>query len=104
MRRKGGIDSKGSDVNSVTHTRSGRSIMTNNKLPLVILAVAVLGLAGCNRSGEHAQDNFNSAGHSIGNAATDTGHGIVNGAKATGDAIGSGARSTGNAIDNAVGH
>ncbi len=79
--------------------------MTNNKLlPLVILAVAVLGLAGCNRDGARAQDNFDSAGHSIGNAATDTGHGIVNGAKATGDAIGTGARNTGNAIDNAVGH
>ena len=76
--------------------------MTNNKLPLVILAVAVLGLAGCNREGERAQDNFNAAGHSIGNAATDTGHGFVDGAKATGQAIGTGAQRTGNAIDNTV--
>jgi hypothetical protein len=76
--------------------------MTNNKLPLVILAVAVLGLAGCNREGERAQDNFNAAGQSIGNAATDTGHGFVDGAKATGQAIGTGAQRTGNAIDNAV--
>jgi len=76
--------------------------MTNSKLPLVILAVAVLGLAGCNREGERAQDNFNAAGHSIGNAATDTGHAFSNGAHATGEAIGTGAQRTGNAIDNAV--
>jgi predicted small secreted protein len=76
--------------------------MTNHKLPLVILAVAVLGLAGCNREGEHAQDNFNAAGHSIGNAATDTGHAFVDGAHATGQAIGEGAQRTGNAIDNTV--
>ena len=76
--------------------------MTNNKLPLVILAVAVLGLAGCNREGERAQDNFNAAGHSMGNAATDTGHALSDGAHATGQAIGTGARHTGDAIDNTV--
>lgn len=76
--------------------------MTNKKLPLIILAIAVLGLAGCNREGERAQDNFNAAGHSIGTAATDTGRGFVDGAKATGQAIGTGAQRTGNAIDNAV--
>jgi outer membrane biogenesis lipoprotein LolB len=76
--------------------------MTNNKLSLVVLAVAMLALAGCNRSGERAQDNFDAAGHSIGNAATDTGRGLSNGAQATGQAIGSGAQRTGNAIDNTV--
>jgi hypothetical protein len=76
--------------------------MTSNKLPLVIFAVAVLGLTGCNRDGERAQDNFNAAGRSIGNAATDTGHALSDGAHATGQAIGTGAQRTGNAIDNAV--
>ena len=82
-------------------------IMTNHKLPLIILAVAILGLAGCNRSGEHAQDNFNAAGQAIGhgdlgNAANDTGHAFSDGAHATGQAIGTGAQQTGNAINNAV--
>lgn len=76
--------------------------MTNSKLPLVILAVAMLGLAGCNQTGEHAQDHFNAAGQSIGNAATETGHAFSDGAHATGQAIGTGAQRTGNAIDNAV--
>jgi hypothetical protein len=69
---------------------------------LVILAVAVLGLAGCNQAGERAQDNFNAAGRSIGNAATDTGHAFSDGAHAAGQAIVTGAQRTGNAIDNAV--
>ena len=76
--------------------------MTKYKLPLIMFAVATLGLAGCNQSGERAQDNFNAAGHSIGNAASDTGQGFVNGAHATGQAIGSGAQRTGNAINNTV--
>jgi hypothetical protein len=76
--------------------------MTNPKLHLVILAVAMLGLAGCNRSGDRAQDHFNAAGQSIGNAATGTGHAFSEGAHATGQAIGTGAQRTGNAIDNAV--
>ena len=76
--------------------------MTKNKLPLVILAVATLGLAGCNRAGEHAQDNFNAAGQSIGNAARDTGHAFSDGAHGAGQAIGTGAQRTGNAINNAV--
>ncbi|HWE71539.1 MAG TPA: hypothetical protein VG328_00145 [Stellaceae bacterium] len=76
--------------------------MTSNKLSLAVFAVAMLGLAGCNNEGERAHDNFNAAGHSVGNAATETGHGVVNGARATGDAIGTGAQRTGNAIDNAV--
>ena len=76
--------------------------MTNHTLPLVIFAVAALGLTGCNRDGERAQDNFNAAGHSIGNAATDTGHALFDGAHATGKAIGTGAQRTGNAINNTV--
>ncbi len=76
--------------------------MTKNKLPFVVLAVATLCLAGCNREGERAQDNFNAAGHSIGNAATDTGHAFSEGAHATGQAIGTGAQRTGNAINDTV--
>lgn len=81
--------------------------MTNHKLSLVILAVATFGLAGCNASGERAQDNFNAAGRAIsngdlGNAANDTGHAFSDGAHATGQAIGTGAQQTGNAINNAV--
>jgi hypothetical protein len=80
----------------------GWSIMTNNKLPLVVLAVATLGLAGCNPAGERAQDHFNAAGPSIGNAANQTGEGLSDGAHATGQAIGTGAQRTGNAINNTV--
>jgi hypothetical protein len=81
--------------------------MTNNKIPLVILAVAMFALAGCNRSGEHAQANFNAAGQAIGNGdigagANDTGHAFSDGAHATGQAIGTGAQHTGDAINNAV--
>ena len=76
--------------------------MTNNKLSLVVLAVGMLALAGCNRAGDRAEGNFDAAGHSISNAATDTGRGLSNGAQATGQAIGSGAQRTGNAINNTV--
>ena len=75
--------------------------MTHNKL-LVVLAIATLGLAGCNKDGERAQDHFNAAGQSVGNAATDTGQALSDGARATGQAIGTGAQRTGNAINNAV--
>ena len=74
----------------------------HNKLPLVVLAIAVLGLAGCNRDGERAQDHFNAAGQSIGNAANETGRALSDGAHAAGQAIGEGAQRTGNAINNAV--
>ncbi len=76
--------------------------MTTNKLPFVVLALAALSLAGCNRDGERAQDNFDAAGHSIGNAANDTGHAFSEGAQATGQAIGTGAQRTGDAINNTV--
>jgi hypothetical protein len=75
--------------------------MTHNKL-LVVLAITTLGLAGCNKDGERAQDHFNAAGQSIGNAADQTGKGLSEGAHATGQAIGTGAQRTGNAINNAV--
>jgi hypothetical protein len=81
--------------------------MTNNKLPLIILSVAMFGLAGCNRQGEHAQANFNAAGQAIGSGdvgagANYTGHAFTDGAHATGQAIGTGAQQTGHAINNAV--
>ena len=76
--------------------------MTHNKLPLAVLAIATLGLAGCNRDGERAQDHFNAAGQSIGNAAKETGQALSDGVHATGQAIGAGAQRTGDAINNAV--
>lgn len=76
--------------------------MTHNKFPFVVLAIATIGLAGCNRDGERAQDHFNAAGQSIGNAANETGRALSDGVHATGQAIGEGAERTGNAINNAV--
>lgn len=76
--------------------------MTNNKPLFVILTIATLSLAGCNRDAERAQDHFNAAGQSIGNAANETGQALSDGVHATGQAIGTGAQRTGNAINNAI--
>ena len=76
--------------------------MTHKALPFVVLAIATVSLAGCNRDGERAQDHFNAAGQSIGNAANQTGRALSDGVHATGQAIGEGAQRTGDAINNAV--
>jgi hypothetical protein len=76
--------------------------MTHKALPFVVLAIATVSLAGCNRDGERAQDHLNAAGQSIGNAANETGRALSDGVHATGQAIGEGAQRTGDAINNAV--
>lgn len=61
---------------------------------LALALTALLGLAACNDAGANAKQDFNAAGHNlgqgnIGSGATDTGHAFANGADATGQAISS---------------
>ncbi len=79
------------------------------RLLLVLSAVAVLGLAGCDNdkgpmqtAGEKTDNAVETAGHAVKGAAEKTGDVIKAGAEKTGDAVKGAGEKTKDAVDNTV--
>ena len=86
-----------------------KKILILKQLLLVLAALAVLALAGCDddkgpmqTAGEKVDNAAETTGHAVKGAAKTTGNAVKGATETTGDAVKGAAEKTGDAVDNTV--